>query len=50
MQIYKLIAGDTIEERIIELQEKKRAISDLALDGEGDITKMSVEDIMSILQ
>lgn len=50
VQIYKLIAGKTIEEKIIELQEKKLAIADMALNGEGDIMKMSVEDIMSILE
>ncbi len=50
VQIYKLIAEKTIEERIIEMQLRKEALSDIALNGEGDILKMSAEDIMSILE
>ncbi|MGN0182412.1 MAG: SNF2-related protein [Candidatus Ornithomonoglobus sp.] len=50
VQIYKLIAEKSIEERIIELQQHKEALSDIALNGEGDIMKMSADDIMSILE
>lgn len=50
VQIYKLIAEKTIEERIIELQERKSELSDIAVNGEGDIMKMSAEDIMSLLE
>ncbi|MDO5396357.1 MAG: SNF2 helicase associated domain-containing protein [bacterium] len=50
VQIYKLIAGKTIEERIIELQERKAELSDIAVNGDGDIMKMSAEDIMSLLE
>lgn len=50
VQIYKLIAEKSIEERIIEMQQRKEALSDIALNGEGDILKMSADDIMSILE
>ena len=30
--VYKLIAADTVEERIVELQERKAALASLALD------------------
>lgn len=50
VQIYKLIAEGTIEERIIEMQERKAELSDIAVNGDGDIMKMSAEDIMSLLE
>lgn len=49
VQIYKLIAGRTIEEKIIEMQERKAELSDIAVNGDGDIMKMSAEDIMGLL-
>jgi SNF2 family DNA or RNA helicase len=33
--VYKLIAADTVEERIVELQERKAALATLALSDEG---------------
>ena len=33
--VYNLIAADTVEERIVELQERKAALADLALAGDG---------------
>lgn len=50
VQIYKLIAEKTIEERIIEMQQRKEALADLALNGEGDIMKMSAGDILKLLE
>ena len=35
----------TIEEKIIQLQEKKAELYDIAVNGEGDIMKMSADDI-----
>ena len=35
VQVYKLIASDTIEERIILLQQEKAALSDAVLTGGG---------------
>jgi len=50
VQIYKLITRDTIEEKICELQKLKAEIADIALSGEGDIMRMSSDDIMSLLE
>jgi SNF2 family DNA or RNA helicase len=44
--IYKLIAADTVEERIVELQERKAALATLALSEEGmALPAMDAEDI-----
>lgn len=47
--VYKLIAKDSIEEKIQLLQQSKAELADIAVNGEGDITRMSPEDIMSLL-
>ena len=33
--VYKLVAADTVEERILELQERKAELASLAFGGEG---------------
>jgi superfamily II DNA or RNA helicase len=44
--VYKLIAADTVEERIVELQERKAALATLALSGDGmALPAMDAEDI-----
>jgi SNF2 family DNA or RNA helicase len=44
--VYKLIAADTVEERIVELQERKSALASLALTQEGmALPAMDAEDI-----
>jgi non-specific serine/threonine protein kinase len=46
---YKLIAEDTVEEKILALQERKRALSDVLLGGERDLaTDLSLEDLERI--
>ena len=51
VQVYKLIAKDTIEEKILELQEKKTALLD-AISGceEAGILNMSGEELISLLK
>lgn len=51
VQVYKLIAQNTIEEKIMELQDKKAALMD-AISGEtdGGILTMSKEDLLNLLQ
>ena len=42
VMVYRMVAKDTVEERILALQEKKRALADVALgdaDHAGGITK-----------
>jgi SNF2 family DNA or RNA helicase len=44
--VYKLIAADTVEERILELQERKAALATLALSADGmALPAMDAEDI-----
>lgn len=51
VQIYKLIAQDTIEERILELQAKKAQLMDtIAGDQEAGILQMSRDDLLALLE
>lgn len=51
VQVFKLIIKDSIEEKILELQEKKRDLSDTFVEGnEGTITSMSTEDIIELFK
>ncbi len=51
VQVYKLIAKDTIEEKILELQEQKSALLDTVSGGEaGGIMNMSTDELMSLLK
>ena len=48
--VYRLVAKDTVEERILALQERKRALADAALgeaDQAGGITR---DDLLALLQ
>ena len=50
VSVYKLIAKDTIEEKIVKMQETKRELADMGLSGEnGGITRMSREELMELL-
>ncbi len=43
--VYKLIAADTVEDRIVELQTHKADLARIALGGEGDLTGIEVDDL-----
>ena len=44
--VYKLIAADTVEERIIELQQRKAELASMALGGvQASLTTIAAEDI-----
>lgn len=48
--VYKLVAQGTIEEKIMEIQEKKQELANQILEGEGmDTIAFSKEEIMSLL-
>lgn len=50
MQVYKLIAKDTIEEKILNLQSKKAALLDAVSEGgEAGILDMSREKLLALL-
>ena len=51
VQVYRLIAQDTIEENILKLQEKKSLLAELAAgDANGGLLTMSREDLMELLE
>lgn len=50
VQVYKLIAKDTIEEKILALQSKKAGLMDAVTDGSGSgILDMSREELLALL-
>jgi SNF2 family DNA or RNA helicase len=47
---YRLIAANTIEERILELQQKKRALAESVIDGSGSLIQdLTSEDLALLL-
>jgi SNF2 family DNA or RNA helicase len=46
--VHRLVAQDTVEERILALQESKRAIASAALDG-GAGAELTREDLLALL-
>ena len=51
VQVYKLIARGTIEEKILDLQDKKAALLDvLSGENEGSILTMSKEELLGLLE
>jgi hepA/SNF2 family protein len=51
VQVYKLILEDTVEEKIVELQEKKSELSDLVIqEGEHFITGMNKEELLKLME
>lgn len=49
VQVYKLIGKDTIEERILELQQRKRTLADSVAGTEEGILALSSEELMELL-
>jgi len=49
VMVYRLIAKDTVEERILALQSKKRGLADAALEGAGDAAGITRDDLMALL-
>ncbi|MDO5422155.1 MAG: DEAD/DEAH box helicase [Eubacteriales bacterium] len=47
--VYRLVARDTIEEKIIRLQEKKRELAEQILAGEG-MAALTREELLALLQ
>lgn len=51
VQVYKLIAKDTIEEKIIRLQNDKLKLADSVIsEGDGIISRMSPEEILGLFE
>ncbi len=47
---YRFVTKNTVEERIIALHKKKRALADSLLDGTDVAGKMSAEDLLDLLK
>ena len=47
--VYRLVARDTVEERILLLQERKRALAEAALSGADRANAISREDLLALL-
>ena len=47
--VHRLVARDTVEERILALQQKKRALAELALDGSGRAASISRDELLDLL-
>jgi SNF2 family DNA or RNA helicase len=43
--VYKMIAADTVEDRIVELQRNKADLANIALSEEGDLSGIDVDDV-----
>ena len=49
VQVYKLIMQDSIEQRIMKLQEKKNALSDIVMHAASGGVNLKVEEILELL-
>ena len=48
--IYRLVAKDTIEDKIVDLHKHKRDLANSLLEG-GEVSgKMSIEDMMALIK
>ncbi|KAB8227514.1 putative SNF2 family helicase/ATPase [Aspergillus alliaceus] len=48
VKIYKLIVKDTVEERIIDLQERKRELANVTIEGKTAAAKLTMNDMMAL--
>jgi SNF2 family DNA or RNA helicase len=49
VMIYRMVARDTVEERILDLQAKKRALADAALSEAGAAAAITRDDLLALL-
>jgi SNF2 family DNA or RNA helicase len=50
VNVYRMVSKDTVEERILALQEKKRAIAATVTDGGGSAGGITREELLSLLE
>ncbi len=50
VMVYRLVARDTVEERILALQQRKRALADAALGGAERAAGITREDLLALLE
>jgi SNF2 family DNA or RNA helicase len=49
VMVYRMVARDTVEERILELQDRKRALADAALAEAGSAAAITRDDLLALL-
>jgi superfamily II DNA or RNA helicase len=49
VMVYRMVARDTVEERILELQERKRGLAEAALSEAGGATAITRDDLLALL-
>ncbi|HTL34633.1 MAG TPA: DEAD/DEAH box helicase, partial [Kofleriaceae bacterium] len=49
VMVYRMVARDTVEERILELQERKRRLAEAALSEAGGAASITREDLLALL-
>ena len=47
--VYKITVEKTVEERILELQEKKRLLAEAAIEG-GAVAKLTLQDMLNLFR
>ncbi|EDP49491.1 hypothetical protein KXV22_003277 [Aspergillus fumigatus] len=48
VKIYKMIIKETVEERILELQDRKRELANLTIEGKSAAGKLTMNDMMAL--
>ncbi|KAL5048415.1 hypothetical protein BDW71DRAFT_205533 [Aspergillus fruticulosus] len=48
VKIYKMIIKDTVEERIMDLQERKRELASVTIEGKTAAAKLTMNDMMAL--
>jgi SNF2 family DNA or RNA helicase len=49
VMVYRMVARDTVEERILELQERKRRLAQAALSEAGGAASITRDDLLALL-
>ncbi len=49
VEIHRLVAADTVEERVLDLQLRKRSVADAALDHAAHAAPLTREDLLALL-
>jgi len=48
--VYRLVAGNTIEEAILNIHDRKRGLVQSLLDGKDTVGKLSIEDLIDLIK
>ncbi|PLB37226.1 putative SNF2 family helicase/ATPase [Aspergillus candidus] len=48
VKIYKMIVKDTVEERILDLQDRKRELANVTIEGKSAAGKLTMNDMMAL--